>query len=177
MGFLSLSALLPSLDSLNCGESMEGKLCYSSHVPVILFYFALYLVAIGQSGHKPCVQTFGADQFEGQDPKELKAKNLFCNWWYFSMYLGVIIAVSALNYIQDYLNWDIGFGVPCIIMFIALVIFLLGTGAYRYMIKSEERSPFVTIGVLLLQLLGIGELQLQQLLLNRMLTESFLAVD
>ncbi|KAL9269822.1 NRT1/ PTR FAMILY 5.10-like protein [Drosera capensis] len=146
LAFLSLSALLPSLDSLNCGTTMERKLCHSSHVQVILFFFALYLVAIGQSGHKPCVQAFGADQFDGQDPEELKAKSSFFNWWYFSMCLGAATAVSALNYIQDYLNWALGFGVPCIIMFIALVIFLLGTRTYRYMIKSEERSPFVRIG-------------------------------
>ncbi|KAL9270487.1 NRT1/ PTR FAMILY 5.10-like protein [Drosera capensis] len=130
----------------NCGESVEMKLCYSSHVQVILFYFVLYLVAIGQSGHKPCVQAFCADQFDGQDPEELKAKSSFFNWWYFSMCLGAAVAVSALNYIQDYLNWALGFGVPCIITFIALVMFLLGTRTYRYMIKNEERSPFVRIG-------------------------------
>ncbi|GAB2271904.1 hypothetical protein Dimus_006732 [Dionaea muscipula] len=145
LAFLTLSALLHSLDPLNCGRAMERNLCYSPHLQVILFFMALYLVACGQSGHKPCVQAFGADQFDGQDPQEVKDKSSFFNWWYFSMCLGAAFAVSALNYVQDYLNWALGFGVPCIIMLIALVIFLLGTRTYRYVVKSEERSPFIRI--------------------------------
>ncbi|GMH21788.1 hypothetical protein Nepgr_023630 [Nepenthes gracilis] len=145
LGLITLSAILPFLIHFKCQKTTESTPCYSARLQMILFFFALYLVAVGTAGHKPCVQAFGADQFDGQDPKEAKAKSSFFNWWYFSIAIGPSVTVSVLNYIQDNLNWGLGFGIPCVTMAIALIIFVLGTSTYRYSIRSEERSPFVRI--------------------------------
>ncbi|XP_038690527.1 protein NRT1/ PTR FAMILY 5.10-like [Tripterygium wilfordii] len=134
LGLLSLLAVLTS------GSSS------SSNIYVILFYVALYLVAIGQGGHKPCVQAFGADQFDGKDPEESKSKSSFFNWWYFSSNVGILVTFSVLVYIQDNLSWAFGFGIPCIVMVAALFIFLLGSRTYRYSAKTDKKHPFVRIG-------------------------------
>ncbi|KAJ7945743.1 protein NRT1/ PTR FAMILY 5.10-like [Quillaja saponaria] len=136
LGLLTLSAILPSF---SISESI------SPQMQLVLFFFALYLVAIGQGGHKPCVQAFGADQFDEQHPEEFKARSSFFNWWYFCMCSGMLLSQWILNYIQDNLSWALGFGIPCIAMIIALVVFLLGTRTYRYTIQSDEKSPFVRI--------------------------------
>ena len=119
-----------------------------SQFQVVLFFFSLYLVAIGQSGHKPCTQAFGADQFDGQHPVECKAKSSFFNWWYFGLCIGLSLAFLILSYIQDNLNWGLGFGIPCIVMAAALLLFLLGTKTYRYAINTNVESPFMRIGKL-----------------------------
>lgn len=62
------------------------------------------------------------------------------------MCLGPLLVISVLNYIQDNVGWGIGFGIPCIIMTIALVLFLIGTPTYRYIVTGEEHSAFVRIG-------------------------------
>ncbi|XP_059631954.1 protein NRT1/ PTR FAMILY 5.10-like [Cornus florida] len=145
LGLLTVSAVLTSLSSSESHNTEKGMLISSSKVQVIFFYFSLYLVAIAQGGHKPCVQAFGADQFDLQDPKECKAKSSFFNWWYFGICVGTLAALLILSYIQDYLSWGLGFGIPCIVMAFALVIFLLGSMTYRFSIKRDEKNPFSRI--------------------------------
>jgi peptide/histidine transporter 3/4 len=146
LGLLTLSSMFPYLSSSDCQDTSEFIPCSPPQAQVILFFFSLYLVALGQGGHKPCVQAFGADQFDGQDPEECKAKSSFFNWWYFGMCVGGLAALLILTYIQENLSWGLGFGIPCIVMVATLAVFLLGTGTYRYSIQGEEKSPFMRIG-------------------------------
>ncbi|KAI8526590.1 hypothetical protein RHMOL_Rhmol12G0008000 [Rhododendron molle] len=146
LSLLTLSAILPSLSSPDCKKGANIATCSPSRFQVMLFFFSLYTVAVAQGGHKPCVQAFGADQFDGQDSKETKAKSSFFNWWYLGLVGGSATAVLFLNYIQDNLNWALGFGIPCISMAIALLVFLMGTKTYRYPIKGHDKNPFFRIG-------------------------------
>ncbi|XP_062082583.1 protein NRT1/ PTR FAMILY 5.10-like [Humulus lupulus] len=137
LGLLTFSAVLPSL--------MDGFDSQTNMVTTALFFFSLYLIAVAEGGHRPCAQAFGADQFDGQDPEECKSKSSFFNWWYFGVSAGATVTVMILSYIQDNLSWVLGFGIPCIAMIIALVVFLAGTKTYRYSIGKNEKGPFVRI--------------------------------
>ncbi|XP_057826824.2 protein NRT1/ PTR FAMILY 5.10 isoform X1 [Cryptomeria japonica] len=107
-----------------------------SHFKIGFFYFSLYLVALGQGGHKPCLQAFGADQFDDEDPKEKHHKSSFFNWWCFGVCLGFLAGVTVLTYIQDNVGWGLGFGIPAFTMAMALVVFLCGTRFYRNKLPS-----------------------------------------
>ncbi|XP_031260997.1 protein NRT1/ PTR FAMILY 5.10-like [Pistacia vera] len=147
LGLLTLSAMLPSVSTVGCQNTNEITSCNSVYqFRLILFFFSLYLVAIGLGGHKPCVQAFGADQFDGKDPLESKLKSSFFNWWYFGLCTAALFSILILSYIQDNLNWSLGFGIPCISMAFAFIVFLLGSKTYRCSIKGNERSPFLRIG-------------------------------
>jgi peptide/histidine transporter 3/4 len=143
---LTLSATLPSLSTSDDNLDTKITLGSSNQLQEILFFVSLYIVAIGQGGHKPCVQAFGADQFDGQDPYECRSKSSFFNWWYFGVSAAAAVTIMIMSYIQDNLSWGLGFGVPCIVMVFALVVFLLGTRTYRYSDKGKEKSPFLRIG-------------------------------
>ncbi|XP_057826827.2 protein NRT1/ PTR FAMILY 5.10 [Cryptomeria japonica] len=129
---LILVTLSASLKSLKASQSRIG-----------FFFFSLYLVALGQGGHKPCLQAFGADQFDDEDPKEKKHKSSFFNWWYFGICLGTLAGVTVLMYIQDNVGWGVGFGIPAITMAMTLIVFLCGTRFYRN--KLPSGSPLTRI--------------------------------
>ncbi|KAJ4962545.1 hypothetical protein NE237_022484 [Protea cynaroides] len=114
----------------------------SVELQIIIFFCSLYLVAFAEGGHKPCVQAFGADQFDARDPKECKSRSSF---WYFASNIGILVSFSILNYIQDDINWGLGFGIPCVSMVLSLVVFLLGTKTYRYSLKDDKCNPIMRI--------------------------------
>ncbi|KAG8378486.1 hypothetical protein BUALT_Bualt08G0142100 [Buddleja alternifolia] len=151
LGSLSLSAALHSLNSSYCSKAANDEACSSSRLQIIFFFFSLYLVALAQGGHKPCLQAFGANQFDEDDENECKAKSPFFNWWCFFTSLGILVARVVLSYIQENLSWELGFGIPCIVMCFALIIFLLGTMTYRFQINSDGRNPFVSISHVFIQ--------------------------
>ncbi|GJZ51330.1 proton-dependent oligopeptide transporter family protein [Tanacetum coccineum] len=140
LGLLAFSTLLPS----TCENAVSISSC-SSQLQVILFFLSLYLFAFAQGGHKPCVQAFGTDQFDADNPEERKAKSSFFNWWYFGLCAGSTIGIFVLSHIQDNISWGLGLGIPCIIMAFALLIFLSGTMTYRFGEKTEDKSAFVRI--------------------------------
>ncbi|KAI9201638.1 hypothetical protein LWI28_026541 [Acer negundo] len=150
LGLLTLSALLTSFTNWDCQNKININSTKSSCSPpemqIFIFFLSLYLVAFGQGGHKPCVQAFGADQFDENNLQESKAKSSFFNWWYLSFSSGITLSIVLVVYIQDNLNWALGFGVPCAIMVASLVVFLLGTRTYRYTLGTNEQNPFARIG-------------------------------
>ncbi|KAL0437903.1 UNVERIFIED_CONTAM: protein NRT1/ PTR FAMILY 5.10 [Sesamum latifolium] len=148
LGFLSLSAALHSFHSSDCRNSTA---CRPSRLEVIFFFFSLYLVALAQGGNKPCVQAFGADQFDEEDEEESLAKSSFFNWWNFFLSATLMLSLIVLNYIQENLSWALGFGIPCIVMCVALIVFSLGTMTYRYSIDTDRRSPLVRISQVLIK--------------------------
>ncbi|RWR81098.1 Proton-dependent oligopeptide transporter family [Cinnamomum micranthum f. kanehirae] len=145
-GMLTLSATLSSLRPPDCDiKTSSTSSCPSpTRFQVVFFFMSLYVAALAVGGNKPCAQAFGADQFDPCDPKESKSKSSFFNWWYFGLCISNVVSLCIVNYIQDNLSWGLGFGVPCISMMVAMVVFLLGSKTYRYCLM-EEKSPFMSI--------------------------------
>ncbi|KAI9091378.1 hypothetical protein K1719_028189 [Acacia pycnantha] len=126
---LSLSASVPALKPAEC----VGSVCPSATpAQYAVFFFGLYLIALGTGGIKPCVSSFGADQFDDTDPKERAKKGSFFNWFYFSINIGALVSSSLIVGIQVKAGWGLGFGIPAVFMGLAIVSFFLGTPLYRF---------------------------------------------
>ncbi|KAG5154910.1 hypothetical protein JHK82_012879 [Glycine max] len=75
---LTLSASLPALKPAEC----LGSVCPpATPAQYAVFYFGLYVIALGIGGIKSCVPSFGADQFDDTDPVERIRKWSFFNWF------------------------------------------------------------------------------------------------
>ncbi|KAK7344520.1 hypothetical protein VNO77_14208 [Canavalia gladiata] len=79
MCLLTLSVSFPSLKPPECHEMDVTKCKKASTMQLLVFYGALYILAIGTGGTKPNISTIGADQFDDFDPKEKAHKLSFFN--------------------------------------------------------------------------------------------------
>jgi peptide/histidine transporter 3/4 len=146
LGFLSLSASINSSDSSECKVSGNGApACSPKELQLVFFFFSLYLVSLAQGGYAPCVQAFGADQFDEADEEECKAKSSFFNWWYCFAVGGIVVPLLILIDVQENVSWVLGFGIPAIVMCFALFLFLIGSARYRFRVNADKRNPFVRI--------------------------------
>ncbi|KAK9022208.1 hypothetical protein V6N11_002492 [Hibiscus sabdariffa] len=127
MTLLALSASVPGIRPRCSAEDN----CNPTETQSAMAFLALYLIALGTGGIKPCVSSYGADQFDDTDEKEKKHKSSFFNWFYLSINIGALIAASVLVWVQDNVSWGWGFGIPAIAMAIAVCFFFSGTRLYR----------------------------------------------
>ncbi|KAK6921585.1 Proton-dependent oligopeptide transporter family [Dillenia turbinata] len=110
-----------------------GSVCPSAtSSEYAIFFTGLYLIALGTGGIKPCVSSFGADQFDDTDSAERVKKGSFFNWFYFSINIGALVSSSLIVWIQDNVGWGLGFGIPALSMGIAIASFFSGTALYRF---------------------------------------------
>ncbi|KAK8504896.1 hypothetical protein V6N12_033147 [Hibiscus sabdariffa] len=132
MTFLALSASVHGMKP----RCYAKDNCDPTEAQSAMTFLALYLIALGTGGIKPCVSSYGADQFDDADEKEKKHKSSFFNWFYFSINIGALIAASVLVWIQTNISWGWGFGIPAIAMAIAVCFFFSGTRLYRNQIPA-----------------------------------------
>ncbi|KAL5550119.1 hypothetical protein UlMin_000295 [Ulmus minor] len=138
MTLLTLSASVNGLK-----PSCDKTGCHPTGTESAVFFIALYLIALGTGGIKPCVSSFGADQFDDTDETEREKKSSFFNWFYFSINVGALIASSVLVWIQMNVGWGWGFGIPAVAMAIAIVFFFSGSHLYR--LQKPGGSPLTRI--------------------------------
>ncbi|CAD5221998.1 unnamed protein product [Bursaphelenchus xylophilus] len=104
---------------------------------------ALFIIGIGTGGIKPCVSTFGGDQF---DPKQLVMISLFFSIFYFSINVGATITflvspiVRTLPCLGKDSCYPLCFGIPTLLMAVATICF--GLGSVYYIKKPPTNNVF-----------------------------------
>ncbi|XP_047093296.1 protein NRT1/ PTR FAMILY 5.14-like isoform X1 [Lolium rigidum] len=74
---------------------------------------------------------------------ERASRSSLFNWWFFSMSVGIYIAVIVVSYVQENVGWGIAFGSLCAIMLCTFTFFLVGTPTYRlYKPTPSAEIPF-----------------------------------
>ncbi|CAL4932632.1 unnamed protein product [Urochloa decumbens] len=134
MLILIASASLPVLSTCsNLGSNV--------HRPLV--YLGLYLAAIAGGGVKPCTATFGADQFDPNDPVELAKKGSFFNWYFFLITTSSLLSGTVIVWLQENVGWGVGYVIPTVLMLFCFIAFLAGSRVYRF--RKMGVSPIISI--------------------------------
>ncbi|CAD5216138.1 unnamed protein product [Bursaphelenchus okinawaensis] len=97
-------------------------------------FIGLLVIAIGTGGIKPCVSSFGGDQF---DVHQIVMIALFFSVFYFAINCGSMIAtfVAPIFRANPCLGQDtcypLAFGVPALLMIVSTIIFVAGSFWYK----------------------------------------------
>ncbi|XP_030766233.1 solute carrier family 15 member 2-like isoform X2 [Sitophilus oryzae] len=113
------------------------------HNPILLSFLALFLIAVGTGGLKPCVAAFGAEQFQLPEQKELL--RYFFSVFYFTINLGGFVGMivtpivrKAVSCFGDDTCYLLGFGFPAVLMLLSILLFVLGKNFYK--LKTPKKN-------------------------------------
>ncbi|CAL5206438.1 unnamed protein product [Lathyrus oleraceus] len=137
---LWLTAMIPSLKPSDISSSSLVQVfdsATSSQLAVL--FISLGLISIGAGCVRPCSIAFGADQLAVKENlDDGRILDSYFNWYYTSIAVSTIIALSVIAYIQENLGWKIGFGVPAVLMLISAFSFVAGSPYYVKVRPSES---------------------------------------
>lgn len=96
----------------------------------VMSLMALYIIALGTGGIKPCISAFGAEQF-GDAPEEEARKQSFFHFFYGVINVGALFATLVIVPLQEHTSWTVGYALPTLCMAASLCVFRSGRSIYR----------------------------------------------
>nr|CAD1824350.1 unnamed protein product [Ananas comosus var. bracteatus] len=114
---------------------------------MLYLYVVLYITAFGAAGIRPCVSSFGADQFDEKSGDYKAHLDRFFNFFYLSVTIGAIAAFTMVVYIQMKHGWGSAFGSLAVAMGISNAVFFIGTPLYRHRLPGG--SPLTRVAQVL----------------------------
>lgn len=143
----TISSFVPNQDNCDQLSLLLGKCEPAKSWQMTYLYTVLYLTGFGAAGIRPCVSSFGADQFDEKSKDYKSHLDRFFNFFYLSVTVGAIVAFTAVVYIQMKHGWGAAFGSLAIAMGFSNVVFFIGTPLYRHRLPGG--SPLTRVAQVL----------------------------
>lgn len=143
----TMKTLVPNQDECNQLALLLGNCEPAKSWQMLYLYTVLYVTGFGAAGIRPCVSSFGADQFDERDTDYKAHLDRFFNFFYLSVTVGAIVAFTAVVYLQIKHGWGSAFGSLAVAMGMSNLVFFLGTPLYRHRLPGG--SPLTRVAQVL----------------------------
>lgn len=143
----SMNVFVPNQDNCDQLSLLLGSCKPAKQWQMIYLYTILYITGFGAAGIRPCVSSFGADQFDERSKDYKTHLDRFFNFFYLSVTTGAIVAFTLVVYIQMKLGWGYAFGSLAVAMGISNMLFFVGTPLYRHRLPGG--SPLTRVAQVL----------------------------
>lgn len=143
----SVKIFAPSQDNCDQLSRLLGACDQPKPWQMLFLYIVLYTTGFGAAGIRPCVSSFGADQFDERSSDYKTHIDRFFNFFYLSVTVGAITAFTLVVYIQMHHGWGAAFGSLAIAMGVSNVLFFVGTPLYRHRLPGG--SPLTRVAQVL----------------------------
>lgn len=108
-----------------------------------LLSLGLYLIPVGEGSLRACAAALGGDQFDGDDPEEMRSKISYFNWFAFCISLGGFVGLIFLVWVQDNRGWALSFIVAALMVLFGTAVVVVGLPFYRH--QKPTGSPLTRI--------------------------------
>ncbi|WMV28671.1 hypothetical protein MTR67_022056 [Solanum verrucosum] len=127
---LWLTTMISLLMSVSCSHFQH--VCNgTTPIQLAVLFSSFGFMSIGAGFVRPCSIIFGADQLENnKNPDNQRHIASYFNWYYVSSGISTMLAVTVIIYIQDRYGWQVGFGIPIILMFLSVLMFQICSPLY-----------------------------------------------
>ncbi|XP_027153906.1 protein NRT1/ PTR FAMILY 6.1 [Coffea eugenioides] len=143
----SMNFFLPNQEQCDQIALLLGNCEPAKPWQMLYLYIVLYVTGFGAAGIRPCVSSFGADQFDERSRDYQSHLDRFFNFFYLSVTVGAIVAFTAVVYVQMKHGWGSAFGSLAIAMGLSNMVFFLGTPLYRHRLPGG--SPLTRVAQVL----------------------------
>lgn len=143
----TMKVMVPNQDECDQLSSLLGNCQPAKSWQMLYLYTVLYITGFGAAGIRPCVSSFGADQFDENKKNYKTHLDRFFNFFYLSVTIGAIIAFTLVVYIQMKHGWGSAFGSLAVAMGLSNLVFFAGTPLYRHRLPGG--SPLTRIAQVL----------------------------
>ncbi|XP_032791790.2 solute carrier family 15 member 2 isoform X1 [Daphnia magna] len=132
-----------------CGNVLLSVASIPNTLPQKEFsLLGLFIIALGTGGIKPCVSAFGGDQFIR--PQQDKQLEQFFSVFYVAINAGSLISTFVTPILREDVQcfgsnscFPLAFGVPALLMIIAVAIFF--SGKWNYKMRPAEGNVMVDV--------------------------------
>ncbi|OMO87742.1 Proton-dependent oligopeptide transporter family [Corchorus capsularis] len=143
----TMKVFVPNQDQCDQLSLLLGNCEPAKSWQMLYLYTVLYITAFGAAGIRPCVSSFGADQFDERSKDYKTLLDRFFNFFYLSVTIGAIVAFTLVVYIQIERGWGAAFGSLAIAMGLSNMLFFAGTPLYRHRLPGG--SPLTRVAQVL----------------------------
>lgn len=120
-------------DKMSMISDASSKLSLIEENCAGLIFGILTIISVGSGIFRSVIAPFGADQVRGEGPQTSLA---FFNWYYWSINLGTLVALSGVTYVQQDISFFLGFLSSNISLGVSCLVFIAGCWSYVYLPKT-----------------------------------------
>ncbi|XP_046443398.1 solute carrier family 15 member 1-like [Daphnia pulex] len=141
-----------------CGNIMLSVASIPNTLPQKEFsLLGLFIIGVGTGGIKPCVSAFGGEQFVR--PQQDKQLEQFFSYFYISINAGSLLSTLLTPILREDIQcfgqsscFPLAFGVPAILMIVAIVVFFFGK--WNYKMRPTEGNIMVDVSKCIAHAIG-----------------------
>ncbi|KAJ9086745.1 hypothetical protein DSO57_1001004 [Entomophthora muscae] len=130
-----LVALVGSI--MICVFSINGVVGEFGKYPIWSFIFPIILFTLGSGSAKPCMVSFGGDQF-----KDLTKLNKYYAIYTMVLNIGILLAVTLIPMIKGLLGYPLAYSVCSSVMIVSLTVLISGKRTYNIFPPQGEFLPW-----------------------------------